>query len=104
MNLTWFNVKFTVSSHKPQTMLFPGHTSHCPKLAAFPKPFVPPRMPCVLGCVSQKHIARQEFVCKQFIKEVRPRETRKSGGSMTGREKPEEGVISGRVPERVTFS
>lgn len=48
---------------------------------------------------------RQEFVGKQFIKEVHPRETSKSGGSVTLKEKqPDKGVISGRVPERGNFS
>lgn len=48
---------------------------------------------------------RQEFVCKQFTKDVCPRETSKSGSSTALREKqPGKGVISGTVPERVTLA
>lgn len=76
-----------------------------PKLSVFPRLLIPPGMPCVLSCIPQKHTVRQEFVGKQFIKEVHPRETSKSGGSTTLKEKkPDKAVISGRVPERGNFS
>lgn len=84
-------------------MLFLTHTFHLPKTAVSLRPSIPPEMSGVLGCIPQKHTVRQEFVCKQYMKDVCPRETSKSRGSTTEKEKrPGKGVISDRVPERVT--